>query len=269
MPEALPPQPSPGAVEGVLIAFCCKSMTMPNYVTRFTGLRADAALASDDHFFDALAKARHVSVELPRRKDRDSVGQRARLQLATRCGGDNAASQHRLRPAAFLGSVADTLPTLALIPRFEPLIANPQLRRNSHLPYLRDAAAAWQYIADVRDADSLSNLHRVRKDDAHKRLSARSVGTMSPRWWRRTSSRRWPTTAAERRRPESTLRRGWVKHRSTSSATPSALCCILPIALLPTVLGQELCDKVVELHFEALHKMRRSRRASLAGPLAR
>ena len=188
--------------------------------------------------------------------------QSANARASTRCGGDNAASQHRLRPAAFLGSVADTLPTLALIPRFEPLIANPQLRRNSHLPYLRDAAAAWQYIADLRDADSLSNLHRVRKDDAHKRLSARFVGTMSPRWWRRTSSRRWPTTAAERRRPESTLRRGWVKHRSTSSATPSALCCILPIDLLPTGLGLELCDKVVELHFEALHKMRRSRRAS-------
>ena len=168
-------------------------MTMPNYVTRTcaTGLTADAALASDDHFFDALAKARHVSVELPRRKDRGSVGQRARLQLATRCGGDNAASQHRLRPAAFLVSVADTLPTLALIPRFEPLIANPQLRRNSHLPYLCDAAA-WQYIADLRDADSLSNLHRVRKGDAHKSYR-QALWARCPRWRRRTSSRRWPT----------------------------------------------------------------------------
>jgi ABC-type sugar transport system ATPase subunit len=40
------------------------------------------------------------------------------MQLALRRGGAGAALLHRNRPAAYLGSLADTFPTLAALPRF-------------------------------------------------------------------------------------------------------------------------------------------------------
>jgi len=153
------------------MAWCGKAMTMLNYVIRAcaTAHTATAALESDDHFFDALAAARGVPAELlSRRDDQDPWARRERMQLALRRGGAGAASLHRNRPAAYLGSIADTLPTLALLERLAPLLDAPHTWPTSSCPALRDAAAAWDYIAGLRDADGAPYLHRLRHPDAHE-----------------------------------------------------------------------------------------------------
>ena len=163
--------PLRGQWKGVLMAWCGKAMTMLNYVIRAcaTAHTATAALESDDHFFDALAAARGVPAELlSRRDDQDPWARRERMQLALRRGGAGAASLHRNRPAAYLGSIADTLPTLALLERLAPLLDAPHTWPTSSCPALRDAAAAWDYIAGLRDADGAPYLHRLRHPDAHE-----------------------------------------------------------------------------------------------------
>ena len=163
--------PLRGQWKGVLMAWCGKAMTMLNYVIRAcaTAHTATAALESDDHFFDALAAARGVPAELlSRRDDQDPWARRERMQLALRRGGAGAASLHRNRPAAYLGSIADTLPTLALLERLAPLLDAPHTWPTSPCPALRDAAAAWDYIAGLRDADGAPYLHRLRHPDAHE-----------------------------------------------------------------------------------------------------
>ena len=163
--------PLRGQWKGVLMAWCGKAMTMLNYVIRAcaTAHTATAALESDDHFFDALAAARGVPAELlSRRDDQDPWARRERMQLALRRGGAGAASLHRNRPAAYLGSIADTLPTLALLQRLAPLLDAPHTWPTSSCPALRDAAAAWDYIAGLRDADGAPYLHRLRHPDAHE-----------------------------------------------------------------------------------------------------
>ena len=72
----------------------------------------------------------------------------------SRCAGapTGAASLHRNRPAAYLGSLADTFPTLAALPRLAPLLNAPHTWHTSPCAALRDAAAAWDYIAGLRDA---------------------------------------------------------------------------------------------------------------------
>jgi hypothetical protein len=72
-----------------------------------------------------------------------------------------AASLHRNRPAAYLGSIADTLPTLALLDRLAPLLDAPHTWHTSACPALRDAAAAWDYIANLHDVDGAPYLHRL------------------------------------------------------------------------------------------------------------
>ena len=163
--------PLRGQWKGVLMAWCGKAMTMLNYVIRAcaTAHTATAALESDDHFFDALAAARGVPAELlSRRDDQDPWARRERMQLALRRGGAGAASLHRNRPAAYLGSIADTLPTLALLERLAPLLDAPHTWHTSPCPALRDAADAWDYIAGLRDADGAPYLHRLRHPDAHE-----------------------------------------------------------------------------------------------------
>ena len=163
--------PLRGQWKGVLMAWCGKAMTMLNYVIRAcaTAHTATAALESDDHFFDALAAARGVPAELlSRRDDQDPWARRERMQLALRRGGAGAASLHRNRPAAYLGSIADTLPTLALLERLAPLLDAPHTWPTSSCPALRDAAAAWDYIAGLRDADGAPYLHRLRHPEAHE-----------------------------------------------------------------------------------------------------
>ena len=140
--QRLADSPLRGQYKGVLMAWCGKAMTMLNYVIRAcaTTHTATAAIESDDHFFDALAAARGVSAELLRRHDvQDPWARRERMQLALRRGGAGAASLHRNRPAAYLGSLADTFPTLAALPRLAPLLNAPHTwhtsRRRPALPY--------------------------------------------------------------------------------------------------------------------------------------
>ena len=153
------------------MAWCGKAMTMLNYVIRAcaTTHTATAAIESDDYFFDALAAARGVPTELLSRHDeQDPWARRERMQLALRRGGAGAASLHRNRPAAYLGSLADTLPTLAALPRLAPLLDAPHTWHTSPCAALRDAAAAWDYIASLRDADDALYMHRLRHPDAHE-----------------------------------------------------------------------------------------------------
>ena len=109
------------------------------------------------------------AAELLRRHDvQDPWARRERMQLALRRGGAGAASLHRNRPAAYLGSLADTFPTLAALPRLAPLLNAPHTWHTSPCAALRDAAAAWDYIAGLRDADDAPYMQRLRHPDAHE-----------------------------------------------------------------------------------------------------
>jgi hypothetical protein len=62
---------------------------------------------------------------------------REQMQLALRRGGAGAASLRRNRPAAYLGSLAKTLPTLAVLQRLAPLLRAPHAWRTSPCPTRR------------------------------------------------------------------------------------------------------------------------------------
>jgi hypothetical protein len=53
--------------------------------------------------------------------------------------------------AAYLGSIADTLPTLLLDEHLSDIIDTPDCWSTSQLPSLQQAAAAWSHIMSLKD----------------------------------------------------------------------------------------------------------------------
>ena len=102
----------------ILMMFCARPQTMLNHYIRSVRptLSLSASHLADDNFFTALAKAWRCDTQDLSREDPEHWGSRRQLQLALRDGGGAFAALEHTRPAAFLGSLADTLPSLLLVP---------------------------------------------------------------------------------------------------------------------------------------------------------
>jgi hypothetical protein len=94
-------------------------------------------------------------------------------QLSVRRAGANAASLHDFRDPAFLGSMADTLPTLLLGGHLSDIIDAPANWSTLRLPSLRQAAAAWSRIISLKDPfTGVPIVMRLRSNDFHKKIFA-------------------------------------------------------------------------------------------------
>ena len=140
--------------KGILMMFCARPQTMLNHYIRSVRptLSLNASQLADDNFFTALAKAWRCDTQDLSREDPEHWGSRRQLQLALRDGGGAFAALEHTRPAAFLGSLADTLPSLLLVPGslakpMVDLLQNCDKWSHPDSPAtLREAAAAWEHL---------------------------------------------------------------------------------------------------------------------------
>ena len=80
-----------------------------------------------------------------------------------------------MRDAAYLGSIADTLPTLLLDERLSDIIDSdtPARWSTSQLPSLRQAAAAWSRIMSLNDPSTgVPIVKRLRTNEFYKSIFA-------------------------------------------------------------------------------------------------
>ena len=161
--------------KSVLFSWCSKPTTMPTYMIRAVApfLTNRAAKSTDDSLFAALSRAWKVAPESLGREDPHGWGRRRQAQLAVRRGGANAASLHDMREAAYLGSIADTLPTLLLDEQLSDIIDTPAQWSTSRLPSLREAAAAWSRIMSLKDPlTGVPIVKRLRTNEFYKSIFA-------------------------------------------------------------------------------------------------
>ena len=78
-----------------------------------------------------------------------------------------------MRVAAYLGSIADTLPTLLLDERLSDIIDTPDRWSTSQLSSLRQAAAAWSQIMSLKDPlTGVPIVKRLRTNEFYKSIFA-------------------------------------------------------------------------------------------------
>ena len=161
--------------KNVLFSWCGKPTTMLTYMIRAVApfITSRAAKSSDDSYFAALSLAWQVAPESFGREDPHGWGRRRQAQLAVRRGGANAASLHDMRVAAYLGSIADTLPTLLLDEHLSDIIDTPDRWSTSQLSSLRQAAAAWSQIMSLKDPlTGVPIVKRLRTNEFYKSIFA-------------------------------------------------------------------------------------------------
>jgi hypothetical protein len=155
----------------VLFAWCGKPTTMLTYMIRAVApnLTSHAAEPTDDAFFDALCRAWKAAPDSFGCDEPHGWWRRKQAQPSVRRGGANAASLHDFRDPAYLGSIADTLPTLLLDEHLSYIIDTPACWSTSQLSSLRQAAAAWSRIMSLKDPfTDVPIVLRLRTNEAHK-----------------------------------------------------------------------------------------------------
>ena len=166
--DHLPRSPLQIQLKNVLFAWCGKPATMLTYMIRAVApnLTSHAAEPTDDAFFDALCRAWKAAPDSFGCDEPHGWWRRKQAQPSVRRGGANAASLHDFRDPAYLGSIADTLPTLLLDEHSSDIIDTPAC--------MVDLAIAFSAVVDLAIAFSAARRrslvpHHVPQGPIHRR----------------------------------------------------------------------------------------------------